>query len=74
MDSDTTIEKLAERKRQQAKRYNRGAFELYPLDEEDVVRVKPSHLGRKVWEKGVMQSCLDLRTYEVETPRGIIKE
>ncbi len=73
IDSGTTIEKLAERKRQQAKYYNRGAVDLNPLDEEDVVRIKPSRLGRKEWEKGVVRKRLDQRSYEIEMPRGIIR-
>ncbi|CAB4004970.1 Transposon Ty3-G Gag-Pol poly [Paramuricea clavata] len=73
IDSSTTVEKLAERKRQQAKYYNRGAVELNPLDEEDVVRIKPFRLGRKEWEKSVVQKRLDQRSYEIETPHAILR-
>jgi hypothetical protein len=73
IDSCITVEKLAERNRQQAKYYNRGAVELNPVDEEDVVRIKPFRLGRKEWEKGVVRKRLDQRSYKIETPHGILR-
>ena len=73
MNSDTMNEKLVERKRQQSKYYNRGAVDLDPLEDEDVVRIKPFRLGRKEWEKGVVRRRLDERSYEVETSHGTLR-
>ena len=73
MNSVTMNEKLVERKRQQSKYYNRGAVDLDPLEDEDVVRIKPFRLGRKEWEKGVVRRRLDERSYEVETSHGTLR-
>ena len=73
INSESTRVKLAERKQQQAKYYNRGAVELDPLEVEAMVRKNPLRLGRKEWEKGVVPNRLDQRSYEVETSRGILR-
>ena len=47
--------------------YNRNARDLKPLEEGDVVRMKPFTLGQKEWRKAVVSRRLDERSYEVET-------
>ena len=38
----------------------------------DVVRLKPFQLGKREWQKGVVPSRLDERSYEVETPHHVV--
>ncbi|CAB4029074.1 Hypothetical predicted protein [Paramuricea clavata] len=67
IDSGTTVEKLAERKRQQAKYYNRGAVDLNPLDEEYEVRIKPFRLGRMGGSGGQMSPSKEMGSNEART-------
>jgi len=53
--------------------YNKYAKDLKLLEEGDVVRMKPFQLGGdNVWIKGATIRCLDERSYEVESPSGIL--
>lgn len=65
-----TREELERRQESQAKYFNRGARDLTPLKEGDVVRMKPFQLGEKRWKKGVVVTRLDERSYIVDTPDG----
>lgn len=47
--------------------YNRKARDLPPLEEGDVVRMRPFALNGKTWEKGSVSKRLDERSYQVET-------
>ena len=40
----------------QAKYYNRGTRDLCPLEEGDIVRMRPFRLGQKAWEKATVTS------------------
>ena len=71
-DEDVTHTKLHRCQQQQAKYYNRGAQDLQPLEPGDTVRVEPCRTGRKEWQKGVVKSCIDKRSYEVELPQGLL--
>ena len=72
-DEDVTHTKLHRRQQQQAKYYNRGARDLQPLEPGDTVRVEPWRAGRKEWQKGVVKSRIDKRSYEVELPQGLLR-
>ena len=72
-DNELCRAKLQERKQRQAQYYNRGAVDLDPLRIGDVVRLKPFQLGKREWQKGIMQSRLDERSYEVETPHHVVR-
>jgi predicted metalloprotease with PDZ domain len=58
---------------QQARYYNRGARNLPLLEESDSVRIKPWKLGKKEWQLGSVRKRLDERSYEVQTPCGILR-
>lgn len=64
---DTSMEKKLHKLKnmKSAWYYNRSAKDLEPLDEGDVVRVRPSGLNDKVWKKGIVNKRLDGRSYEV---------
>ena len=68
--SEGDVQQLNRRQFQQCKYYNQHARDLPPLKEDDVVRMKPFHLGSKEWKKGTIASKLDERSYMVETPDG----
>ena len=53
--------------------YNKGSKDLDPLSEGDVVRVKPTVMGKKVWEKGTVLERLDERSYNVLCDTGVIR-
>ena len=72
-DEDVTHTKLHRRQQQQAKYYNRGARDPPLLEPGDTVRVEPWHAGRKEWQKGVVKSRIDKRSYEVELPQGLLR-
>ena len=72
-DNELCRAKLEERKQRQAQYYNRGAVDLDPLRIGDVVRLKPFQLGKREWQKGIVQSRLDERSYEVETPHHVVR-
>lgn len=61
--------KLHASQRKQAKTYNEHAKPLPPLEEGDVVRMKPFQMQKK-WSKGIVIKRLDERSYEVETDNG----
>ena len=44
--------------------------DLSPLEEGDVVRMRPFRLGRKEWEKATVTKRYDERSYEVESTNG----
>ena len=37
------------------------------------MRVEPWRAGRKEWQKGVVKSRIDKRSYEVELPQGLLR-
>ncbi|XP_048577670.1 uncharacterized protein K02A2.6-like [Nematostella vectensis] len=59
-----------EQQQRQAKYYDRGARDLQPLDEGDVVRMRPFRLGKKEWDRATVRKRLDERSYEIETDDG----
>ena len=61
--------KLQERKLKQAMYYNRGAKVLQPLQEGDVVRVRPLN-RRSKWFKARVDQHVDVRSYNVRTEDG----
>ena len=72
-DNELCRAKLEQRKQRQAQYYNRSAVDLDPLRRGDVVRLKPFQLGRREWQKGIVRSRLDERSYEVETPHHVVR-
>ena len=64
--------KLEQRKQRQAQYYNRGAVDLDPLRRGDVARLKLFKLGKREWQKGIVQSRQNERSYEVETPHHVV--
>ncbi len=69
-DMDIEKHKLKNKQDKQSKQYNAKAKDLKPLDEGDVVRMKPHKLGDKKWRKGVVLQRLDERSYEIEAEDG----
>ena len=65
--------KLKERQEKQRMQYNRGAKDLKPLAEGDMVRMKPYILGDKVWKKGEITKQLDDRSYELLSEGKILR-
>ena len=63
-------DKLRLKQEKQAHRYNKSANDLPVLSEGDVVRMQPFILGKKEWQKAIVTSRLDERSYNVETPNG----
>ena len=72
-DNELCRAKLEQRKQRQAQYYNRHAVDLEPLRRGDVVRLKPFRLGKREWQKGIVRSRLDERSYEVETPQYVVR-
>ena len=65
------VQKQRKKKQQiQSNSYNRGTRDLDPLEEGDVVRMRPFRLGQKSWEKGNVVKRHDERSYEIETELG----
>ena len=73
VDDDLTHLKLRLRQQQQARYYNRGACDLLPLKEGDLVRIKRWQLGKKEWKPGSVRKRLDERSYEVQTSCGVLR-
>jgi hypothetical protein len=57
----------------QAKNYNKSAKDLTPLQEGDVVRMKPLVQGQKNWQRAIVSRRLDERSYVVETPTAVYR-
>ena len=64
MEAEKT--KLLDHHKKQAKQYNRNAIDLPPLEEGDLVRMKPFQMGEKKWSKGIVTKRLDERSYKVK--------
>ena len=73
LDNELCRGKLERRKQRQAQYYNRGVVDLGPLKRGDTVRIKPFQLGKREWQKGIVQSRLDERSFEVETPQDVAR-
>ena len=74
LQSGTTPEIADMLKFQQAKQqfyYNRTAKAPKPLQECDIVRVKPHQLNDKSWDKATVKKRLDERSYDIETDGGV---
>ena len=71
-DSELCRAKLEQHKQRQAQYYNQGAVDLDPLRRGDVVRLEPFQLGKQEWQKGIVRSRLDERSYEVETSQYVV--
>ncbi|KAL5007962.1 hypothetical protein ScPMuIL_013543 [Solemya velum] len=72
---DTAAErsKLKSRQKKQKSYFDKTAKDLKPLNEGDVVRMKPFKMSNKVWRKATVLRRLDDRSYEVETDNGIVR-
>ncbi|XP_041366819.1 uncharacterized protein K02A2.6-like [Gigantopelta aegis] len=57
--------KLHDQQKKQARLYNKNAKDLSPLEEGDIVRLKPFQIGEKKWAKDLVKNRLDERSYEV---------
>ena len=57
----------------QAKNFDKNAKDLKPLEEGDVVRMKPLVQGQKAWRKALVNRRLDERSYVVETTTGVYR-
>ena len=75
LKADITRSDVADKlKFQQTKQqfyYNKNAKPLKPLEEGEVVRVKPYQLNEK-WQKAKVKRRLDERSYEIETDDGTL--
>ena len=54
----------------QAHYYNQHSNDLEPLQNGDIVRIKPSGKGQKLWKQPVVNKKLGFRSYSVETSDG----
>lgn len=70
VQTETVKRKTQARQARQAMYYNKGARDLSPLEEGDVVRMRPFRLGQKVWQKATVTKRHDERSYEVESESG----
>lgn len=70
---DSEREKLKKIQSNKSSQYNKTAKDLEPLEEGDVIRMKPYKMGDKEWKKAVVNKRLDERSYEIETPDGIYR-
>ena len=61
------------RNEKSAKYYNVHTKDLEPLHEDDVVRIKPTSLNKKEWDRGIVKQRLDERSYEISTDAGILR-
>ncbi|XP_072031941.1 uncharacterized protein [Amphiura filiformis] len=64
---------MKQRIQKQAQNYNKSAKDLEPLQEGDVVRMKPLVQGQKNWQKAIVSRRLDERSYVVETPTAVYR-
>ena len=71
-DNELCRAKLKQCNQRQAQYNNGSAVNLDPLRRGDVVRLKPFQLGRREWQKGIVRSRLDERSYKVETPHHVV--
>jgi len=70
MNGDVRVA-MRQSKQRQATYYNRGAKDLPPLEQGDVVRMKPfSMSARATWQKGVIAKRLDNRSYQIDSGNG----
>ena len=60
-------ERIRRRQEHQRKYYNRGARELSPLKEGDMVRIQPTRCGQKKWKQAIVIRQVGIRSYEVES-------
>ena len=67
VNTDDVKTRIKTRQQRQAHYYDRKARDLPPLEEGDVVRMRPFALNGKTWEKASVSKRLDERSYEVET-------
>ena len=70
VQTEAIKKKTQARQARQAKYYNRGTRDLCPLEEGDLVRMRPFRLGQKAWEKATVTKRHDERSNEVETESG----
>ena len=69
VNSDKISPQITRRQLKQAKYYNRSAKPLPPLEEGDIVRMRPHVQWRTMWPKAVTKR-LHKRSYLVETDQG----
>ena len=74
VQTETVKKKTQARQAWQAMYYNKGARDLSPLEEGDVVRMRPFRLGQKVWQKATVTKQHDERSYEVESESGTYRQ
>ena len=67
IQAETVKRQTRNKQLRQAKYYNRGTRDLPPLEEGDIVRMRPFRLGQKAWDKATVTKRYDERSYEVET-------
>ena len=65
--------KMKQKIQKQAEQFNKTAKDLPPLDEGDVVRMKPLIQGKKNWQKAIVTKRLDERSYMVETSTAVYR-
>ena len=67
VNTDDVKTRTQTRQQRQAHYYDKQARDLPPLEEGDVVRMRPFTLNGKTWEKASVSKRLDERSYQVET-------
>ena len=61
----TQTEQLKQIQHRSSHYYDKAAHDLQPLEEGNVVRMKPFKIGDKVWKKAQVTQRLDERSYQV---------
>ena len=65
--NDKAKECIQKRQDLQRRYYDRGARDLSPLQEGEMVRIQPVHKGQRKWKKGKVIRQTGVRSYEVES-------
>ena len=67
------LPKWSRKSRNKLNNSTKTAKDLPPLDEGDVVRMKPLIQGKKNWQKAIVTKRLDERSYMVETSTAVYR-
>ena len=61
-----------QRNQRSMKYYNVHAKDLEFLAVDDIVRIKPTSMGKNEWDKGIVKQHLDERSSEISTDTGVL--
>ena len=70
IDPQKVTRQIKHSQERQSYYYDRNARDLEPLEEGDVVRIKPFTMNKKTWDKATVSRRLDDRSYTVDADNG----